>query len=412
MKIKGFLEDISGIKRITKARLARIRNAPADPLPEDPIRKIAEAWHPGALSLVVSEVRDAGAGAKVFRFRKSDGAKLPLFLPGQYLVLTVQIDGKPISRPYSICSSPAEAYREDGFFEICIKKPRIDGFFADWVLENLNTGDPVSVLSGCGQFSYEPLRDASRILGLAGGAGITPFVSMAGEIAAGRLSCALTVLYGANTPEELVLFPELLALAAEAPDKLRVIPVIADSAAEEIPPEDPDGYFAEKGLISAELIRKYLQADDGSFPDTSLFICGPQAMYRYLREELPKLDIPKRRIRFEVFGQAKNIAAYDGYPADVIGKTFQMTVHRGIQEDLIPARTDESIAVSLERAGIRLETGCRSGECGFCRTKVLSGSYFVCPENDGRRAADKDFNYVHACAAYPLSDLAIRIPIA
>ena len=89
-----------------------------------------------------------------------------------------------------------------------------------------------------------------------------------------------------------------------------------------------------------------------------------------------------------------------------------MTVHRGIQEDVIPARAKESIAAALERAGIRLETGCRSGECGFCRTKVLSGSYFVCPENDGRRAADKEFNYVHACAAYPLSDLEIRIPIA
>jgi ferredoxin len=67
--------------------------------------------------------------------------------------------------------------------------------------------------------------------------------------------------------------------------------------------------------------------------------------------------------------------------------------------------------VALERAGIRIETGCRSGECGFCRTKVLSGNYFVCPEGDGRREADKDFGYVHACAAYPTSDMKIKIPI-
>ena len=67
---------------------------------------------------------------------------------------------------------------------------------------------------------------------------------------------------------------------------------------------------------------------------------------------------------------------------------------------------------ALERAGIRIETACRSGACGFCRTKVLSGSVYICPENDGRRAADKDFGYVHACAAYPTSDLTIKIPIA
>ena len=431
MKIKGFLEDISGIKRITKARLERIKNAPADPIPEDPIRKIAEAWHPGELSLTISEIRDAGAGAKLFRLKKPDGSRLPLFLPGQYLVLTVPVDGKLISRPYSICSSPAEAFREDGFVEICIKKPRKDGFFSDYVLQNLREGGRVSALIGCGQFSYEPLRDAPRVLALAGGAGITPFLSMARDIAAGRAEFSLTILYGANSPEELILYPDLRALAEEAPEKLRGIPVIAgpvpdeeafgaascpepDGASAETSRESdrPEDLFAESGLISAELIRKYLRDEQGGFPDTSIFICGPQAMYRYLRGELPKLGLPERRIRFEVFGQAKNISEYEGYPKEAAGKTFELCVRRGIREDRIPARADESIAVSLERAGIRLETGCRSGECGFCRTKVLSGSYFVCPENDGRRAADKDFNYVHACAAYPLSDLSIRIPIA
>ncbi len=48
---------------------------------------------------------------------------------------------------------------------------------------------------------------------------------------------------------------------------------------------------------------------------------------------------------------------------------------------------------------------------GFCRTKVLSGSVYICPESDGRRGADRDFNYVHACAAYPTSNVRIKIPI-
>ena len=78
---------------------------------------------------------------------------------------------------------------------------------------------------------------------------------------------------------------------------------------------------------------------------------------------------------------------------------------------MIPAKAAESLVVALERAGIRIETGCRSGECGLCRTKVLSGHVFVCPEGDGRRAADKEFNYVHACSAYPVSDVKIKIPI-
>ena len=92
-------------------------------------------------------------------------------------------------------------------------------------------------------------------------------------------------------------------------------------------------------------------------------------------------------------------------------RTYQLTVVRGLREDVIPAKATESLVVALERAGIRIETGCRSGECGFCRTKVLSGSVYICPENDGRRGADRDFGYVHACAAYPTSDVRIKIPI-
>ena len=84
---------------------------------------------------------------------------------------------------------------------------------------------------------------------------------------------------------------------------------------------------------------------------------------------------------------------------------------RGIHKDEIPAKANESLVVACERAGIVLLTDCRSGECGFCRTKVLKGEFYVCPENDGRRAADRDFDYVHACATYPLSDMTIKIPI-
>ena len=388
MKIRGFLEDLSGIKKITKARQDAMENASAELPGRDPIREIADTWHPGELELRVLSVKDAGKEAKSYRFGKADGSALPPFLAGQYLVLTLDIDGKAISRPYSISSAPSDAFKENGFVEITVKKPREDGFFADRLFENLKEGGTVKALIGCGQFYYESLRDAQHILALAGGVGITPFASMAREIAAGGLEgLSLTILYGANSKEELILFDELREAAAACPERIRIVPVT-------------------DGFLSAERIAQYLSGD------TSVFICGPQAMYRYLREELPKLALPQRRVRFEVFGQVKDISAYPGYPAEAVGKTYNLTVHRGIREDVVPAKASESLAVALERAGIRLETGCRSGECGFCRTKVLSGPCFICPENDGRRAADKEFDYVHACAAFPLGDLEIRIPIA
>ena len=393
MKIKGFLKDVTGASRVTKARLNAFDSASSAPEKTDPIAEVAHAWHPGKIKLMVTEIREAGKTAKTVRLARADNGKLPFFYAGQYIVLDFVIGPSVISRPYSISSAPFEARAEQPFVEVTVRRSRGDGFIADYINDELKVGDTLTGLMGCGQFYYEPLRDAKHVVALAGGVGITPFAAMAKEIAHGTLDCDLTILYGSVASDDIVLKEELDAIAC---DRVKVVPVISG--------DEPD-WQGEKGFLTAELIQKY------SAPDTTYFICGPQAMYTFLREELKKLAIPLRRVRFEVFGQAKDITAFPGYPQDVKDRTFTLTVRRGIHEDVIPAKATESIVVALERAGIRIETGCRSGECGFCRTKVVSGSVYVCPENDGRRAADKEFGYVHACAAYPTSDVTVKIPI-
>lgn len=393
MKIKGFLKDVTGASRVTKARLNAFDSAPSAPEKTDPIAEVVRQWHPGKLDLVVKEVRDASKTAKTVRFARADGGKLPFFYAGQYIVLDFAIGESLISRPYSISSAPFEARGEDPFVEITVRRSRGDGFIADYINDNVKVGDTFKGLMGCGQFYYEPLRDAKHVVAPAGGVGITPFASMAKEVAHGTLDMDLTILYGSVSSDDIVMKAELDAIKS---DKVHIVHVLSG--------DEPD-WQGEKGFLTADLIKKYSAAD------TTYFICGPQAMYTFLRGELDKLNAPKRRVRFEVFGQAKDITTFPGYPLELKDKTFHLTVRRGVHEDVIPAKATESLVVALERAGIRIETGCRSGECGFCRTKVLSGSVYVCPENDGRRAADKDFNYVHACAAYPTSDLTVKIPI-
>ena len=393
MKIKGFLKDVTGASRVTKARLNAFESASSAPEKTDPIAEVVKEWHPGKLDLVVKEIREASKTAKTVRFARADGGKLPFFYAGQYIVLDFVIGDSVISRPYSISSAPFEARGEDPFVEITVRRSRGDGFIADYINDSVKVGDTFKGLMGCGQFYYEPLRDAKHVVALAGGVGITPFASMAKEVANGTLDMDLTILYGSVSSDDIVMKAELDAIQS---DKVHIVHVLSG--------DEPD-WQGEKGFLTADLIKKY------SAEDTTYFICGPQAMYTFLRGELAKLNAPKRRVRFEVFGQAKDITTFPGYPLELKDKTFNLTVRRGVHEDVIPAKATESLVVALERAGIRIETGCRSGECGFCRTKVLKGSVYVCPENDGRRAADKDFNYVHACAAYPTSDLTIKIPI-
>ncbi|MGP1496651.1 MAG: 2Fe-2S iron-sulfur cluster-binding protein, partial [Treponema sp.] len=58
----------------------------------------------------------------------------------------------------------------------------------------------------------------------------------------------------------------------------------------------------------------------------------------------------------------------------------------------------------LERAGIRVNVCCRSGECSLCRVKLESGKVFV-PRGALLRHADGKFGYIHSCKAYPITDI-------
>jgi len=72
-------------------------------------------------------------------------------------------------------------------------------------------------------------------------------------------------------------------------------------------------------------------------------------------------------------------------------------------------KSEESVLVALERAGIKAPSKCRSGVCGYCRSRLIQGDVFIPEDTDGRRAQDKKSGYIHPCCSYPLSDMKIEI---
>ena len=77
MKVKGFLKDVGGASRITKARISAIDNASPVPVKVDPIHEVAYALHPGRLKLVVTDIRPANSTCKTVRLQAADGRRLP-----------------------------------------------------------------------------------------------------------------------------------------------------------------------------------------------------------------------------------------------------------------------------------------------------------------------------------------------
>ena len=398
ISVKGHIRDLLAFRGLAPKRKKRIAKSPAKSLDLDPMNSLAWRLHPESQRLAIAEIRDETVTAKTFRLGadpESDTKELAYFRAGQYLSLKVEVNGVRITRPYSISSAPFEALGADGFYEITVRKEK-DGFLTTYMWDNWKVGTKVRSSGPCGLFYYESLRDAGKIAGLAGGSGITPFRSLAREIAQGELDAELLLIYGSSDENDVLFYDELRELEKKAPDQFRVVHVLS---CEEVQMEG-----CELGFITAETIKKHADVDNSSF-----FVCGPQAMYKFVKGELETLNLPNRRIRREVFGEVKDITQSPGFPLNVADKTFRLKVHIGSIITEIPARAVEPVLVAMERANLAPPSECRSGECGFCRSLLVDGDVYLSPEIDGRRAADKRFGYIHPCLSYPITDLEVTV---
>lgn len=377
-----FKDSVNTIKFLTERK--QFINSAAATLPtctdDFGVNKVAKSIHPKEQKLIISRIEEHGNIAKSYYF-KSD-TELAYFKAGQYLTFKLEIGNSVVTRSYSIASSPASAL--NGEYQITVKRIA-DGFVSDYILDNWNVGDEVIAYAPEGNMTYCPLRDAQNIVAIAGGSGITPFLSLARAIDQGDEDCTLTLLYGCRTSDEILFKSELDSLS-EKNDKINVVYVLSHS--------DEDGY--EKGFVGADIIKKY--APNGNY---SIFVCGPGGLYKFLETELPKLQIERKYIRFEVFSSGKKV--------DEEPKEFNITVINRGNETVIKASGNETVLCAFERAGIEVPARCHTGECGFCRSKLVSGKVYIPEGEDKRRIADMQFNFIHPCCCYPESDLVVRI---
>ncbi len=395
--VKSNTKDLYGFMKLVPNRKKRIEEASNEPIQSDPINDLARALHPERQYMIINEIRDETKSTKTFKLvpdPDSGTNNLIYFRAGQYLSLKVVVNGIEITRPYSVASSPKDV--QNGFYEITVRKEE-HGFLTNYIWDNWKVGTKIVSSGPEGFFYFEPLRDLKNIIGIAGGSGITPFRSIANSIINGKIDAKLTILYGSSEEDDIIFYNEFNKLEKEHPDKFKVVHVLSCEVV------SLEG--CETGFITADIIQKYCDVKRSTF-----FICGPQVMYEFVEKELKKLDVTQKRIRREAFGEIKDIVKYSGYPKELAEKTFRIKVQIGniIQE--IPAIATESVLVAMERANLAPPSKCRSGECGFCRSLLISGDIYISPISDWRKAADKKFNYFHPCYSYPISDLEINVP--
>ena len=364
----------------------------------DSAMALARALHPKRQYLRIEKVTERGEDCKSFTLvpdEEKGTTSLAYFGAGKYLTVFETIEGMPITRAYSISSSPKESL--EGKYELTIKLVE-GGLMSKYIFDTWKKGKSVEVSAPAGNFEYQELRDAKKVICLAGGSGITPFVSMAKAIRDGDEDFEMTLLYGSRNYENILFRKELDAIAKEC-DKVKVVHVLSDEA------EVKKG--TEKGFITADLIKKYAPENE----EYSIFICGPQQMYNFLDGELGKLNKEKKYIRHEMFGEFHNPASQSDYPENVPDEV-KITVTIQDETYTVVGKTGDSVMQTLEKNKIAVPARCRSGECGFCHSHLLSGKVYVPEALEYRRLADYKFGCIHPCCSFPLTDLEINVPVA
>jgi len=394
-KVK-LVPGLMALLRMAKDRKARIAAAqPASTA--DPVSAMAHRMHPEALALMIEAVREESESVRTYRLKPRDGAALPVFQAGQYISVKLTVGNSKVSRAYTISSAPYEAEGEAGYYELTIRR-KPGGLVSNAIWDMWQPGTAVDATGPHGDFCLNPLRDPDDIVAIAGGAGITPFISMMKQFAKEEPQRSVTLLYGCRDDCDVLFEKEIGALCREYPGRFKRANTFECCA---------EGTPLRQGYIDADFIRASIE-----HPETkTYFICGPAVMYRFLRKEFEKLGkLERKQTRYEVSGAPDNVSAYPGFPADLKERVFTATVQDGLASYAIPARSDEPLLVAVERAGLILDSRCRSGECGICRSALKSGDVFILPDSDGRREADRELGYIHPCATYPLSDVTLVIP--
>lgn len=357
--------------------------------------KVGAALHPHFQNVIVSKVIDHG-DAKSFVL-VPDTAKgtesLAYFRAGQYISVALDMNGVTANKPYSLRSNPKDAMgSENNSYTLTIKHVN-GGQGSEHILHNWKEGTEAVISGPLGDFYYESIRDAKNVIAIAGGSGITPFYSMASAIASGIEDFNLTIIYGSRSKDNILLKEELDDVADRSHGKVKIVHVLSE--------EEAEGY--EHGFITADIIRKYAEGD------YSIFVCGPKAMYKFLNGEIAKLNLPGRRVRYELSGEYGNPAQDPKYPTEKLSEKYTITVHIRGEVQKVSCKADMSLLRAMESAGIRVPSDCRSGQCGWCHSRLISGEVFIPEAADGRRIADKKFGWIHPCCTYALSDVEVEV---
>lgn len=350
-----------------------------------PVKKAKAFW---AGELELAKITDETHDVRTFRFANPAGGALPFqHVAGQYLNLQLTIDGKRVNRSYTIASPPT---RRD-YCEISVKKAP-NGYGSKHLHETWKVGDRIKISAPAGKFVFAG-HEAKRVVLLAGGIGITPMMSVIRSLTDRGWDGEMYLVFSVRLVKDVVFRTEIDALCAKHPN-LHVKVTVSG---------DPDAAWdGARGNITRELLEGFIP----NFTRGPILVCGPDPMMTAMRTLLVGMGIPDADVHQEAFVSPKVVEAASGAGEEPPLPEGQVVTIAFQKSGTETASADQTILEAAEDAGVDISYECRSGICGQCKVKLVTGLVRM-DTQDALTAADRTKGLVLACQARPTRDCTI-----
>ncbi len=345
------------------------------------------AWEGERKFVVVQRIQETPDVVSI-RFAPADGQHVPKWQAGQAVIVRVFPEGQTegLCRAYTLSNAP----NRDSYYTISVRRQEgqdnlernWQGEMSSYIHRQLQPGDEVTLTAPAGDFII-PRQSRAPVVMIAGGIGITPFISYLSSLEPDAQGPELWLYYGNRNSQSHAFRRQLQDLAQRLP-RLTIVDVYDDPLTSDIAGQD----YQYEGVITAALFDEKLIHKRARF-----YLCGPGPMVSALEAGLRSRGVFAFDIFKELFAPPR--ARVSG------GKTRHTVVfaRTGVTVEWTPA--SGTLLQLGEQHHIRMAGGCRAGQCECCAVKVIEGTVDALGEN-----AVNDGTCL-ACQCVPVSDIVI-----